>query len=134
MNPPEGAIGTVVGIGTDIVAIQRVRDSLERFGERFARRILTADELLEYRQARGTARFLAKRFAAKEAAVKAMGTGFRDGLAFDQIGVTHDPLGRPGLTYRGRAAQWIAGAGIAASLLSLSDERDYAVAFVILLR
>jgi holo-[acyl-carrier protein] synthase len=123
----------IYGIGVDIVKIERIRNNIQRFGERFAQRLLTEAELAEYRTLKQPERFLAKRFAAKEAVVKAMGTGFREGLAFPLIGVTHDALGKPGLVYSGAALDWMRASGITNSLLSLSDEQDYAVAFVILL-
>lgn len=124
----------ICGIGTDIVSIPRIHASLERFGEPFARRVLTAEEWTEYRASPRPERFLAKRFAAKEAAVKALGLGFRQGLAFHLIGVTHDPYGKPGLVYGGRALERVRERGITDSLLSIADEREYAVAFVVLLR
>jgi len=122
----------IFGIGTDIVDIGRMRRGLGRHGERFARRILAAEEMEGFHRAGDAAAYLARRFAAKEAAAKAMGTGFRDGLFLRHIAVTHDPLGRPRLNCSGRAAQWMAEHGIAASHLSLSDERDHAVALVVL--
>ncbi len=122
------------GVGVDIVQIERMDANVERFGDRFAERILTATEMVEYRSQaevrRG--RFLAKRFAAKEAAAKALGTGFRDGLGLHDIGVGHDAMGRPLLEYSGRARELCADAGIRASHLSLSDEIRYAVACVTL--
>jgi len=123
----------IYGIGVDIVKIERIRNNIQRFGERFAQRLLTGAELADYRAARQPERFLAKRFAAKEAVVKALGTGFREGLAFNLIGVDHDHRGKPGIVYSGPALDTIRAIGINDSLLSLSDEQDYAVAFVILL-
>ena len=70
----------IFGIGTDIVSVQRMRRNLGRYGERFARRILSESELEEFRATAKPENFLAKRFAAKEAAAKAMGTGFSGGL------------------------------------------------------
>lgn len=124
----------IYGVGADIVQIDRIDASLARFGDRFAERVLTEAELAEYRLSRQPARFLAKRFAAKEATVKALGAGFRDGLAFNLIGVVHDAYGKPGLSYSGPALRHVQAAGIAQSLLSLSDEQAYALAFVVLLR
>ncbi len=124
----------IYGIGVDIVKIERIRSNIQRFGERFAQRLLTGAELADYRAARQPERFLAKRFAAKEAVVKALGTGFREGLAFNLIGVEHDHLGKPGIVYHGPALDHTRASGITGSLLSLSDEQDYAVAFVILLK
>ena len=124
----------IYGIGVDIVKIERIRSNIQRFGERFAQRLLTGAELADYRAARQPERFLAKRFAAKEAVVEALGTGFREGLAFNLIGVEHDHLGKPGIVYHGPALDHTRASGITGSLLSLSDEQDYAVAFVILLK
>ncbi|HXH04385.1 MAG TPA: holo-ACP synthase [Candidatus Competibacteraceae bacterium] len=122
------------GIGTDIVRIARLEQSLARFGETLARRILADTELPAFQASRQPARLLAKRFAAKEAVAKALGTGFRDGLILPQIAIEHDAAGRPLVRYHGRAAQLVAQLGIADTLLSLSDEQDYAVAFALLLK
>jgi holo-[acyl-carrier protein] synthase len=124
----------IYGIGTDIVAVARMARALERHGERFARRILAAGELEAFRAAVHPARFLAKRFAAKEAIAKALGTGFSQGLALHDISVVHDPAGKPMLAFAGRAARLLEERGAGESFLSLADEHDYAVAYVILLR
>lgn len=123
----------IYGIGTDIVEIARIRAGWERHGERFLRRLLAPSEYADFAAARQPACFLAKRFAAKEAMVKALGTGFRDGIRLTDIGVVHDAAGRPGLACTGRTFGVMQGLGIGISHLSLADERDYAVAFVILL-
>ena len=123
----------IFGIGTDIVSVGRIEAGLQRYGERFARRILTDDEYRGYLKSPRRAGFLAKRFAAKEAAVKALGLGFRQGLSLHQISVGHNDLGRPELHYSGHAAEFCSRHGIAGSHVSLADERDYAVAFVTLL-
>lgn len=120
----------IYGIGTDIVRIQRLDDSINRYGERFVRRILTDDELDGFHASGRKAHFLAKRFAAKEAAVKALGTGFRDGLNLKDISVTHDELGKPVLKFSERAQKALKNRGVGNHHLSLSDEQDYAVAFV----
>ena len=122
----------ILGVGTDIVAVARMRAVLARHGERFARRILAAEELEEYLADKRPAHFLAKRFAAKEALVKALGTGFRDGIKLTDIRVTHDELGKPGLRYDGKTASLLRQRGVFCSHITLSDEHDYAVAFVIL--
>ena len=124
----------IYGIGTDIVSIARLRASLARFGDRLARRILTEREWGEFLMAAQPAQFLAKRFAAKEAAAKAMGTGFSRGMQLRHIGVSHDVAGRPGLEYHGRAQELKDSLGIGESHLSVADERDYAIAFVTLLK
>lgn len=121
----------IYGVGTDIVEIARIESALGRFGERFARRLLGPEEIAEWGGAARPAHFLAKRVAAKEAAAKALGTGFREGIRFCDIVVTHDPLGRPGLAMRGAAAARLREAGIDALHLSLSDEREHAIAFVV---
>lgn len=122
----------ILGIGTDIVTVARLRRSLERHGDRLAERILTATELAEYARAAHPEAFLAKRFAVKEAAAKAFGTGFSGGLALSHIGVTHDPRGRPELVFRDRARELAERRGVGQTFVSISDEREHAVAFVIL--
>lgn len=122
------------GIGTDIVRIARMQKDLERYGARFAERILNEAELKEFAASSTPARLLAKRFAAKEAAAKALGTGFRDGLALRDIGVDHDALGKPLLTWRGYAVELRERLGLGESFLSLADEEEYAVAYVVLVK
>lgn len=120
----------IFGIGTDIVSVGRIRDALERHGERFARRILADSELEAYRRATHPENFLAKRFAAKEAAAKAFGTGFRDGLNMRDIAVVNDKKGKPELQFSGRASVLSDELGVGRHYLSLSDEREHAIAFV----
>lgn len=122
----------IFGIGTDIVHIERMRKNLEKHGDKFAQRILTEAELVEFENKKNKAAFLAKRFAAKEAAVKAMGTGFSQGLSLHHIGVTHDEAGKPILEFLDTAEEFLEKNKIKQSHLSLADERDYAVAFVTL--
>lgn len=120
------------GVGTDLVRIARIHRALSRFGERFARRILTDSEYREYTRVETRAHFLAKRFAAKEAAAKALGTGFRRGLALRHIGVSHNPDGQPALCFTGPAANLLELRSVTRTHLSISDEQDYAMAFVVL--
>lgn len=122
----------IFGIGTDIVRVSRLQRDLERFGVRFAERILTADELAEFHRKENKAHFLARRFAAKEAAAKAMGTGFALGLQLRHIGVAHDALGKPQLVFAGRALEFVRERGVTTAHVSLADEDDHAVAFVTL--
>lgn len=122
----------ILGIGTDIVAVSRIRAVCERRGERFARRILHAGEWSGYCDAADPARLLARRFAAKEAVAKALGTGFRSGVGPSQIEVVHDARGAPGVRLHGAAADCVAARGQARLWLSISDERDYAVAYALL--
>lgn len=123
----------IYGIGTDIVRVTRMRESLDRHGEKFARRILTPDEFEDFQRDPRPAHFLAKRFAAKEATAKALGTGFTAGLFLCQIGVTHDVNGKPMLVYLGRAAELCRSLGISVSHISIADEDDHAIAFVTLI-
>jgi len=122
------------GIGTDIVAIARMTRLWDKYTEAFAARILADDERAAMQHHADPARFLAKRFAAKEAAAKALGTGFRDGLSLRHIVVMNDALGKPVLRLEGRAAELAANFGVQVTHLTISDEADYAVAFVIMTR
>lgn len=122
----------IYGIGSDIVDVRRMQESLDRHGRRFAERILAPEELDEYDQNSSQAHYLAKRFAAKEATAKALGSGFRHGLSMKHICVTRDELGKPGLCFAAVAEEKTRVAGIASAHLSLSDERHYAIAFVVL--
>ncbi|KPJ97023.1 MAG: hypothetical protein AMJ55_00700 [Gammaproteobacteria bacterium SG8_15] len=120
------------GIGTDIVQVSRFVDSLARHGDRFAERILAESELKTFCSHTQPAQFLAKRYAAKEAAAKAFGTGFRDGLSLRHIIVVNEDNGRPVLQFVEAAQNLIDRFQISSSYLSISDEKDYAVAFVVL--
>ncbi len=122
----------IFGIGTDIVRVARMQKSLEKYGERFARRILTETEFAGFQKNVRPANFLAKRFAAKEATAKAMGTGFNQGLSLHHISVGHDALGKPLLEFSGAASDFMKKHGIVESHISLADEAEYAVAFVTL--
>jgi len=122
----------IFGIGTDIVRVARMREDLERFGDRFAERILAPGELKDFRQNTNKANFLARRFAAKEAAAKAMGTGFTNSIHLHDIEVTHDDQGKPLLEFHGAAQAFIRDKRISVAHISLADEQDNAVAFVTL--
>ena len=124
----------IFGIGTDIVRISRIQQGLDRYGERFARRILAGEELTDFQRTLHPARFLARRFAAKEAVVKAYGTGFTRGMTFQDIVVSHDAAGKPLLLLSGRALELQYEMGIGEKFISISDELEYAVAFVTLLK
>lgn len=122
----------IFGIGVDIVEIGRIEGSLARFGDAFAERILSEPEWLEYGQSQVKARFLAKRFAAKEAFGKALGSGIRPPALLQNIGVAHDDLGKPVFDLAPALQAHIAARGIRACHLSLSDEKALALAFVVL--
>jgi holo-[acyl-carrier protein] synthase len=123
----------IFGIGTDIVQVSRIRDDLDRYGERFAARVLTSSEYEGYCASHKPAHYIAKRFAVKEATAKAFGLGFRDGLSLHHIGVVHNPLGKPELEYHGRALEICREFDIVESHVSIADEGEYAIAFVTLL-
>lgn len=123
----------IAGIGTDIVAIARIKAIWKRFGLDFAQRILTPLELEELKSIKDPIAFLAKRYAAKEAVSKALGTGFRPhGIVLRDIGVSHDALGRPHLHFLGRAKEVMQANKVVDSHISISDEREFALAFVLL--
>lgn len=120
------------GIGTDIVEYSRIEALWERHGQRFAVRILSERELLEIEGHTAPARLLAKRFAAKEAFAKAVGSGLRHPVSLQRISVTHDGLGRPVLMFDEGLRTHLAQLGINGHHLSISDERGMIVAFVVL--
>lgn len=118
------------GIGTDILAIARMAAAIERTGRRMGQRILTPAELDRIDAL--NPRALSKAFAAKEAVVKALGTGFRGGIGWHNIEISRDELGRPQVTLSGPAVTRFATMGGRQVLLSLSDEKDYVVAFAVI--
>lgn len=120
----------IIGLGTDIVAIARIAKALERTPA-LAQRILTQTELEQFAVSTQPERFLAKRFAAKEAAVKALGTGIGNGVGWQHVEISHNELGRPLLSISSTAAQIAEQLGITHWHLSYSDETDYVVAQVI---
>jgi len=123
----------IFGIGTDLVHIPRIQTLLDKHGDKIASRILSDTEFEAFQQAKNQSGFLAKRFAAKEAAAKALGTGFRDGLSLRHIEVSNDANGKPQLQFLERGFELLAELNIGRSMISLSDEHEYAVAFVTLM-
>ena len=121
----------IVGIGTDIVAIKRMQALWQRHGERGIERILAPGEREACRQSAEPARFLAKRFAAKEALGKAVGSGIRAPLVLSAIEIIHDVAGKPEFRLNADADALFRGKGWVAHL-SISDEQDYAISFVVL--
>ncbi|ATE59782.1 holo-ACP synthase [Thauera sinica] len=119
------------GIGTDIVRIERVRRAIERHGEGFALRILAQSEVQAWRASRDPVRLLAKRFAAKEAFGKALGTGVAVPATLHAVAVGHDALGKPEYRYDERLAAHMRDNHLRAHL-SLSDEDDNVVAFAVI--
>lgn len=121
----------IVGLGIDIVQTSRVRAVYERFGEKFARRILAPGELARFPHAKSPVSFLAMRFAAKEATSKALGTGFRQGVSPRLIEVEHNQAGKPSLKFHGVVTVLATALGVTGSYVSLTDEVEYAAAVVV---
>jgi holo-[acyl-carrier protein] synthase len=105
---------------------------LKKYGDKAAQRILDMTEFEQFQQNKQPVAFLAKRFAAKEATAKALGTGFRDGLSLQHIAVRNDSLGKPELVFHDYAEQLLFEKNIQTAMLSLSDDGDYAIAYVVL--
>lgn len=124
----------IAGIGTDLVDIERMQGLLARHPEAALRRILAPHEVDAFRASADPARFLAKRFAVKEAFAKALGTGVRDPVLLTAIGVRHDEAGRPLIVLSPALAAHVAAQGVSAYHVSISDERAYALAFVVIER
>jgi holo-[acyl-carrier protein] synthase len=122
----------IYGIGTDVVEIGRIEKALARFGERFARRILCESELSRFKSHRLPAAYLAKRFAAKEAFTKALGTGIQAPANWHGVRVRNLTSGKPVLEFSGPLKEVLQGKNILQAQLSLADERGMAVATVIL--
>ena len=122
----------IYGVGTDVVEIARIEQALARFGERFAQRILCDPELARFRKHRLPAAYLAKRFAAKEAFTKALGTGIHAPANWHGVWVQNLPSGKPVLRFSDPLTQLLQARKILQSHLSLTDERGVAMATVIL--
>ena len=121
----------IYGIGTDIVAVARLRGMWERHGDRALDNLLAPQEMADFAKAADKGRFLAKRFAAKEAFSKALGTGVRPPANLTAIAITHDELGKPVFDFQGELESLLKKQNLK-SHLSISDEAEYAVAYVIL--
>ncbi len=128
----------IVGLGTDIVEIARIADRVPQAGDhqalancRLAQRVLTESELAIFIDSAQPGRYLAKRFAAKEAAAKALGTGIGRGVSFQHIEITNDSNGAPLIQLSGGAAERLAALGGSQGHISIADEKHYATATVI---
>ena len=121
----------IFGIGTDIVEMSRMQSTWERFGEHFARRILMDEEMELFKRTKQPARFLAMRFAGKEAAVKAMGTGFAHGVWLRDVGVTQNEWGRPLIIWSERGQKVCKNLGIGKGHVSLTDDAGLVMAFAV---
>lgn len=122
----------IVGTGVDITEVARIKAAVDRFGERFLKRVFTPAEI-SYSTSKGNvAERLAARFAAKEAGMKAIGTGLRHGVTWQNVEVVRQPGGRPGLRFTGKAADFAVSLGCKRIHLSLSHTEEHAIAHVIL--
>lgn len=122
----------IVGTGIDITEVPRIQRLLTEYGERFLKRVFTSGEIRYCTSKANAAERLAARFAAKEAGLKALGTGLRGGITWKDIEVVRRPEQRPQLTFSGRAAEIAAALGCKRTHLSLSHTADQAIAHVIL--
>mgnify|MGYP005990427727 CR=1 FL=1 len=118
------------GIGTDILQLERARNALKRTPG-LAKRVLTPSELSSYEQSGIAECFFAKRFAAKEAIVKALGSGIGHGVSWQHIEIINNDLGKPEVTLSGGAQEYAERLGIATMHISYSDEQEYVVAFAV---
>lgn len=121
----------IYGVGTDIAAVSRLATLYERHGERALTRLLADAERADFARAHDPGRFLAKRFAAKEAFGKALGIGVTAPATLGNVAVVHDELGKPAFAYVPELEHYLAERALTAHL-SISDETDYALAFVVL--
>jgi holo-[acyl-carrier protein] synthase len=122
----------IVGTGIDIAEVPRLRQSIERFGDRFLRRVFTEGEIRYCDSKANRAERYAARFAAKEAAMKALGTGWSHGVRWVDCEVVRQPGGRPAISFHGKAGEFAAKLGVKNSALSLSHTAEQAIAQVIL--
>ena len=122
----------VVGVGTDLMEIARIAQSIERFGERFLVRVFTPREIAYCQRKKNAAESFAARFAAKEAGAKALGTGISNGVGWLELEIGREPGGRPLLQLSGRAAERAREMGVKKVSLSLTHSRDVALAVVVM--
>jgi holo-[acyl-carrier protein] synthase len=122
----------IVGTGIDIAEVPRIRKSIERFGDRFLHRIYTAGEIRYCDSKANRVERYAARFAAKEAAMKALGTGWSRGVRWRDCEVVRKPGGRPTITFHGKAGEFASRLGVKNAALSLSHTAEQAIAQVIL--
>jgi len=122
----------IVGTGIDIAEVPRIRAAIERHGERFLQRVFTPDEIRYCESKANRVERYAARFAAKEAGMKALGTGWNHGVRWRDLEVARQPGGRPALVLHGKAAEFAAKLGATRMALSLTHSAELAMAQVIL--
>lgn len=121
----------IFGIGTDLIRIERFEKALQNHGDRFAQRILMPEELAGYWDRKFKARYLAMRFAGKEAVAKSLGTGFANGIWVRDIGIVHNPRGKPDVVFSERGAKVCSELGVAICHVSLTDDGGMAMAYAV---
>jgi holo-[acyl-carrier protein] synthase len=124
----------IFGVGTDIVELARVQATYDRFGKRFVERLLMPQELELFGHNKWPVRFLAMRFAGKEATVKAMGTGFRHGMWIRDVGIVNNEWGRPLIVFSERGRRVCTELGIGGGHVSLTDDGGLVVAFAVVMQ
>lgn len=124
----------IYGIGTDVLKVERVEQTWTRFGDHFARRLLLDDEYRLFAASKRPVRFLAMRFAAKEAIVKALGTGFSNGIWIRDVGMLPNKLGQPQVVFSDRGRALCDQLGVGEGHLTLSDEAGLVIAVAVLMR
>ena len=124
----------IFGIGVDVLETRRIGETLERFGERFLQHLLMPAERAQLARTARPERFVAMRFAAKEAIVKAMGTGFAHGIWIRDVGVVQNAWGKPEVVYSERGERVRSGLGIGEGHVTLTDESGLVVAVAVLMR
>ena len=123
---------SIIGIGTDIVKISRIKRIFKKYPRGFAERILHKNELKIMKELKDPKTYIAKRFSAKEAVAKALGTGIAHGVSFQEIEISNNENGQPILTLHGSTLEVANTLGVKHNFISLSDEREYAIAYVVL--
>lgn len=122
----------IIGIGLDVIELDRIKRSYDRFGETFCQKIMTGFELKNRPGRANFIPYLAALFAAKEAGSKALGTGFRQGVGFRTIEISHEPSGKPLISFLDAAADMAGKLGVKHSFVSMTHGRDVAAAVVVL--
>ena len=122
----------IVGCGVDMIEIARIAEAFDRYGERFSRRVFLPAEVAYCRRKRNAEESFAARFAAKEAAAKALGTGIHFGVSWRDIEVVRAPSGKPSILFHGRAAARARGLGAKNAAISITHSRTCALAYVVL--
>ena len=124
----------IFGVGTDLVELARVQETYNRFGDHFVNRLLMDEERSLFEKTKWPVRFLAMRFAAKEATVKAMGTGFANGMWIRDVGIVASPWGRPEIIWSERGQGVCERLGIGEGHVSLTDDAGLILAFAVVMR